>query len=225
MGPGLPRARSFRAPASSCAFRTSSRTSSHCRSRLPGRTTLGARLFKTHCATCHGVNGRGNGPLADQLRRPPPDLTKFTARNGGLFPDERLRRIIDGRDVPSHGDRDMPVWGDVFRDPREGRSSEAGKGRVDAIVGTCRASRNARRTSERDVSLVTRDCIAAPDCGAPVRTRARAVATAGPRGRQPSSSDRSALPARTRDRRRSRLRLRGSSVSGYSPEARDTKPT
>jgi mono/diheme cytochrome c family protein len=95
---------------------------------------LGARLFKTHCATCHGVNGRGNGPLADQLRRTPPDLTKFTARNGGLFPDERLRRIIDGRDVPSHGDRDMPVWGDVFRDPREGRSSEAGKGRVDAIV-------------------------------------------------------------------------------------------
>jgi mono/diheme cytochrome c family protein len=99
-----------------------------------GPDDLGARLFKTHCATCHGPNGRGNGPLADQLRRMTPDLTKFTARNGGVFPSERVQRIIDGRDVPSHGDRDMPVWGDVFRDSREGGTSGSAKARIDAIV-------------------------------------------------------------------------------------------
>ena len=99
-----------------------------------GADELGARLFKTHCATCHGLNGRGDGPLAGQLRRLPPDLTRFSARNGDVFPSERLRRIIDGQDVPSHGDREMPVWGDVFRDSRDGATSDSAKARIDAIV-------------------------------------------------------------------------------------------
>jgi mono/diheme cytochrome c family protein len=99
-----------------------------------GPNDLGTRLFKTHCATCHGETGRGDGPLAEQLRRTPPDLTQFTARNGGVFPSERVYRIIDGRGVPSHGDRDMPVWGDAFRTSRDGLTAESVKARIDAIV-------------------------------------------------------------------------------------------
>jgi mono/diheme cytochrome c family protein len=102
---------------------------------LQAPTTLsqdaGSQLFRTHCAPCHGTAGRGDGPVAAQMRRTPPDLTRFTARNGGVFPGERLRRIIDGRDVTSHGDREMPVWGDVFTDTRGGSSVKA---RIDAIV-------------------------------------------------------------------------------------------
>jgi hypothetical protein len=64
----------------------------------------------------------------------PPDLTKFTERNGGMFPAERVRRIIEGRGVPSHGDREMPVWGDVFRIPREGGAMSPEAARIDAIV-------------------------------------------------------------------------------------------
>jgi mono/diheme cytochrome c family protein len=94
----------------------------------------GSQLFRTHCATCHGTDARGSGPLADQLRRMPPDLTRFTQRNGGVFPSERVRRIIDGRDVPSHGDREMPVWGDVFRIPRGDAQSSPALARIDAIV-------------------------------------------------------------------------------------------
>jgi mono/diheme cytochrome c family protein len=105
---------------------------------LQAPTTLtedtGSRLFRTHCAPCHGASGRGNGPVADQLRRMPPDLTKFTGRNGGMFPGERVRRIIEGRGVPSHGDREMPVWGDVFRIPREGGAMSPEAARIDAIV-------------------------------------------------------------------------------------------
>ena len=55
-------------------------------------------------------------------------------RNGGVFPSERLRRIIDGRDVASHGDREMPVWGDVFRIPRGDASTSPAAGRITAIV-------------------------------------------------------------------------------------------
>jgi mono/diheme cytochrome c family protein len=98
------------------------------------RDDPGARLFRTHCATCHGATGRGNGPLAEHLRRMPPDLTKLSAGNGGVFPSERVARIIDGRDVPSHGDREMPVWGDAFSRSREGGTAEAAKARIDAIV-------------------------------------------------------------------------------------------
>ena len=45
-----------------------------------------------------------------------------------------MHRIIDGRDVPSHGDREMPVWGDVFSGSREGGTSDSAKARIDAIV-------------------------------------------------------------------------------------------
>ncbi len=83
----------------------------------PGSRTIrptGAQLFAAHCASCHGPVGRGDGPLLLQLRREPPDLTKLSARNGGAFPSERVRRIVDGRDIPSHGDSEMPVWGVAF---------------------------------------------------------------------------------------------------------------
>ena len=93
----------------------------------------GNLLFRTHCATCHGADGRGNGPMADQLVRRPADLTQYAARNGGVFPSERLRRIIDGRDVPSHGGGEMPVWGDVFKRDA-GSTEESVKARIDAIV-------------------------------------------------------------------------------------------
>ena len=94
----------------------------------------GADLFKTHCATCHGAEGRGNGPLARALRQPPSDLTQLSKRNGGTFPGVRVGRLIDGRDVESHGDRDMPVWGDAFRSTAEGRSPDMAAARIAALV-------------------------------------------------------------------------------------------
>ena len=94
----------------------------------------GAEIFRAHCASCHGVTGQGNGPMAAHLRSTPPDLTKYTMRNGGVFPSERVGRIIDGRDVPSHGDRQMPVWGDVFRRAARDGSDEAARARVRALV-------------------------------------------------------------------------------------------
>jgi mono/diheme cytochrome c family protein len=98
----------------------------------------GAELFRTYCASCHGENATGSGPLAGQLRRSPPDLTRYAERNGAEFPGERLRRIIDGRDVAAHGDRSMPVWGDVFR--RElGLGSESAASRIEALVDFLRS--------------------------------------------------------------------------------------
>jgi mono/diheme cytochrome c family protein len=99
-----------------------------------GLDDTGNRLFRTYCASCHGTSGRGDGPMALQLRRMPPDLTQFTRRNGGVFPSEQLYRIVDGRDVMSHGDREMPVWGDAFRMVSGGPGTGVIKARIDAIV-------------------------------------------------------------------------------------------
>jgi mono/diheme cytochrome c family protein len=94
----------------------------------------GAQLFRNHCATCHGATGRGDGPMSKVLRKPPADLTKFAIKNGGVFPSERVRRIIDGRDVPSHGDRDMPVWGITLRTSRDDGGYDSIEARIDALV-------------------------------------------------------------------------------------------
>jgi mono/diheme cytochrome c family protein len=96
--------------------------------------TADTQLFHTYCASCHGVTGHGDGPIAGEFRKVPPDLTKYSARNGGVFPSERLRQIIDGRGVPAHGNREMPVWGDAFRSGRGALSAEGVTARIDAIV-------------------------------------------------------------------------------------------
>jgi mono/diheme cytochrome c family protein len=102
--------------------------------RTASPTESGAVLFRTYCASCHGTDARGAGPMTTQLRRLPPSLTSFAVRNGGMFPAERVRRIIDGRDIASHGTTEMPVWGDAFRRTREGLSEKAAAARIDAIV-------------------------------------------------------------------------------------------
>jgi mono/diheme cytochrome c family protein len=99
-----------------------------------GSDDSGSRLFRTYCASCHGTSARGDGPMAMQLRRMPPDLTQFTRRNGGVFPSELVYRIVDGREVMSHGDREMPVWGDAFRMVFGGPGAGVIKARIDAIV-------------------------------------------------------------------------------------------
>ena len=75
---------------------------------------LGAELYTRHCATCHGLEAKGNGPMAPVLVLQPPDLTALTEKYDGVFPIERIVMRIDGRDpLVSHGSP-MPVYGDFF---------------------------------------------------------------------------------------------------------------
>jgi len=68
--------------------------------------------FQQFCVSCHGVGGRGDGPAAPALRKPPADLTGIAARRGGEFPDAEIATYIDGRfAIAAHGSRAMPIWG------------------------------------------------------------------------------------------------------------------
>ncbi len=100
----------------------------------PEMRAAGRVLYMEHCASCHGAAARGDGPAADSLRRAPTDLTSFSRANGGVFPSEKTRRIIDGRGVPSHGSVEMPVWGTVFKAASPTGSGRAVQDRIDAIV-------------------------------------------------------------------------------------------
>jgi mono/diheme cytochrome c family protein len=75
----------------------------------------GKREFDANCATCHGLSGKGDGPMQSVLNVKPADLTTIAKRNNGVFPVAKLRSVIDGRmEVNSHGSRTMPVWGDDY---------------------------------------------------------------------------------------------------------------
>jgi Cytochrome c len=94
---------------------------------------LGRADFLTYCAACHGVEGKGDGTIAEFLTITAADLTKLSKKNAGVFPRDRAINVIDGRaEVKVHGPRDMPVWGDWFE--FEAGSSTAGKGAEEKVV-------------------------------------------------------------------------------------------
>jgi len=75
----------------------------------------GQELYMRFCASCHGITGVGDGPVASSIKGMTPDLTRIAKRQGGTFPGDRVQRIIDGRlTQPPHGSREMPVWGWEF---------------------------------------------------------------------------------------------------------------
>jgi len=95
----------------------------------------GAYAFRTYCASCHGVDGRGEGPLTDSLRYHPPDLTLIAKRHGGEFPSDKVVRIVDGRKpLKGHGGPDMPIWGDAFRNAKTGFDDAAARAKIRGVV-------------------------------------------------------------------------------------------
>lgn len=87
----------------------------------------GEAIFGYYCATCHGNDATGNGPMSPSMVVRPTDLTALSAQNGGVFPTTRVVMRIDGRDpLVSHGSM-MPVYGDFFAGTDVMTKSEAGQ--------------------------------------------------------------------------------------------------
>lgn len=95
---------------------------------------VGRDLFLFYCATCHGRDGKGSGPVAAALKTPPPDLTAIAARYGGSFPRGRVVAFVTDEEpaAAAHGPREMPVWGPIFRGLD--RSDTRAKVRIENLV-------------------------------------------------------------------------------------------
>jgi len=102
---------------------------------LRAAETAGDALFATHCATCHGAAGEGDGPAANAMKIAPPNLRALAKRNGGQFPRDAIESYIDGRkQVEAHGDRLMPVWGDFLQMPADKGDPEPMRRRIAALA-------------------------------------------------------------------------------------------
>ena len=73
--------------------------------------TDGAAFFADNCASCHGVKGYGDGPLAAGLPTAPTNLTMLSNRNAGTFPSARALSYIYGDPMQAHLARVMPQFG------------------------------------------------------------------------------------------------------------------
>lgn len=104
-----------------------------------------ANDFKSYCTPCHGSSATGDGPLAADLSTPLVDLTQISARAGGTFPADAVYDKIEGLSMPNaHGNREMPVWGNVFVMQAVGKSTsladaktaaDLAERRIRALVG------------------------------------------------------------------------------------------
>jgi mono/diheme cytochrome c family protein len=108
----------------------------------------GEELFVRFCASCHGSEGMGDGPVSRSLNVAVPDLTRIASRYGE-FPSVLIRDIIDGRgiDTRAHGTREMPVWGVEFW-VEEGGDVNAQRAVRNAIFRLVEHLRSIQRTDD-----------------------------------------------------------------------------
>jgi mono/diheme cytochrome c family protein len=82
-----------------------------------GAVAEGRQLYRIYCSGCHGPEGRGDGPAADDLEPAPADLAIIQRDNDGVYPAAKLVKSISGLDSePGHRSREMPLWGFAFRE-------------------------------------------------------------------------------------------------------------
>jgi mono/diheme cytochrome c family protein len=85
--------------------------------RAQDAQNTGKLAYERYCASCHGISGKGDGPLAKLQPKPPADLSQLRSLHGGRFPSSVIFEKIDGRnEVAAHGPRTMPIWAKVFKE-------------------------------------------------------------------------------------------------------------
>jgi mono/diheme cytochrome c family protein len=100
-----------------------------------GAAAVGAGTFRNYCASCHGGEARGDGPLAEHMRVHPSDLTLLSKANSGVFPFDVVVSVIDGRKgVKGHGSAEMPAWGDAFKKTSEAPDEAAVRRKIEELA-------------------------------------------------------------------------------------------
>jgi mono/diheme cytochrome c family protein len=108
----------------------------------------GRQIYLEYCASCHGLTGEGDGPVAPALTTPPANLRRLSERFGNPLPEDQVARFIDGRaEVKAHGPREMPVWGARFF--AETRNENAVRARIARLVAYLQSIQTGARHARR----------------------------------------------------------------------------
>lgn len=102
----------------------------------------GVEMYKSYCAVCHGLAGKGDGPAATAMKAPPTNLSALAQKNGGKYPSAHVASVIRGQAaLPSHGNQDMPVWGRLFSSISKGNDGQVQQRVANLVeyVGTLQA--------------------------------------------------------------------------------------
>jgi mono/diheme cytochrome c family protein len=86
--------------------------------------------YQAFCSSCHGATGQGDGPLAASMRTKPADLTQVKTKNDGVFPKDRIMKLV----TDGHESAGMPAWGQVFAKSQQSVGPDAARLRVEALV-------------------------------------------------------------------------------------------
>jgi cytochrome c oxidase cbb3-type subunit 3 len=73
---------------------------------------VGRKLYMTHCYTCHGVTGKGDGPAAARLQPKPRNLTDDAYLSKKT--DQDIYNVISGGSAGLHRFSGMPDWKAIF---------------------------------------------------------------------------------------------------------------
>jgi cytochrome c oxidase cbb3-type subunit 3 len=81
---------------------------------LRGDAAAGAQLYATYCASCHGPNGKGDGPVAAALKPPPANHADHVYM--GSLSDEHLYQVISQGGASVGKSALMAPWSGVVND-------------------------------------------------------------------------------------------------------------
>ena len=76
-----------------------------------GDAAAGAKAYAIYCVSCHGVGGKGDGPVGKTLNPPPADHTD--TKYIGSLTDEHLYKVINKGGVAVGKSPLMAPWGAI----------------------------------------------------------------------------------------------------------------
>ncbi|MCC1491973.1 cytochrome c [Cognatishimia sp. F0-27] len=98
--------------------------------------SYGASMFAENCAVCHGVEGAGDGPVAELFAQRPSNLKLIAKENNNVFPFSEIYQSIDGRrDITAHGSTQMPIWGNLLLEEAYPATIHPGVSAEDLVQG------------------------------------------------------------------------------------------
>lgn len=83
-----------------------------------GDADKGKALYGLYCTTCHGAEGKGDGPAGAALDPSPSDFT--TAEFWSSRSAESLAKVITGGGAAIEKSATMPAWGAVLNEEQVG---------------------------------------------------------------------------------------------------------